>query len=159
MAPPRHRRRRRLWVVPLAAAVLVPALMCVSLAEGAGAASDTTHTRLSHAPVAAEATVAAPAVPWVPAGGAPRPAAPRQRRLGDAAACAGYAALQVVDGETGRGVPCVQLRTSNDIRAYTDSAGLVAWDEPSLLNQPVFFSVETDGYTFPKDGFGYAARA
>ena len=39
-------------------------------------------------------------------------------------------AIEVVDAATGRGVPLVELRTVNDIRYYTDSNGLAAFDEP-----------------------------
>ena len=63
--------------------------------------------------------------------------------------------IQVVDQATGRGVPLVQLRTVNDIRYHTDSAGRVAFAEPGLINQRVFFHVSSHGYEFAKDGFGY----
>lgn len=33
--------------------------------------------------------------------------------------------IRVVDSETGRGVPLVELKTVNDIRYYTDSAGSI----------------------------------
>ena len=42
--------------------------------------------------------------------------------------------IQVVDEGTGRGVPLVELKTVNQIRYYTDSNGIVAFDEPGLLN-------------------------
>jgi hypothetical protein len=67
--------------------------------------------------------------------------------------------IQVVDDVTGRGVPLVELRTVNDIRLFTDSNGVVAFDEPGLMNQSVFFFVQSHGYEFPKDGFGYAGKA
>jgi hypothetical protein len=66
--------------------------------------------------------------------------------------------LQVVDEQTGRGVPLVELRTVNGIRFWTDSAGVVAFDEPGLLGREVFFFVESHGYEFAKDGFGYRGR-
>src|SRR5689334_9776384 len=67
--------------------------------------------------------------------------------------------IEVVDAETGRGVPLVELRTVNDIRLFTDSQGVVAFDEPGLLGQSVFFHVKSHGYEFPKDGFGFAGKA
>ncbi len=70
------------------------------------------------------------------------------------AAPADYFAIQVVDEETNRGVPLVLLETVNNIRFYTDSNGYVAFDEPELMDQKVFFSVSSSGYEFPKDGFG-----
>lgn len=64
--------------------------------------------------------------------------------------------ITVVDAATGRGVPLVELATVNNIVHVTDSAGVVAFSEPGLLDQDVFFSVRSHGYTFPKDGFGNA---
>jgi len=64
-------------------------------------------------------------------------------------------AIRVVDETTGRGVPLVELRTVNNIRYVTDSAGLVAFDEPGILDRRVFFYVKSHGYEFPADGFGF----
>ncbi len=64
-------------------------------------------------------------------------------------------AIEVVDAATGRGVPLIELKTVNEIRYVTDSAGLIAFDEPGLIGQAVFFTVRGHGYEFPKDGFGY----
>jgi hypothetical protein len=66
-----------------------------------------------------------------------------------------YFAIQVVDRQAGRGVPLVELRTTNGIRYCTDSSGLVAFCEPGLMDREVFFFVESPGYEYPKDGFGY----
>ena len=63
--------------------------------------------------------------------------------------------IEVVDAATGRGVPLIELRTVNEIRFVTDSAGWVALDEPGLVGQTVFFHVRGHGYDFPPDGFGY----
>ncbi|MCI0640032.1 MAG: hypothetical protein L0Y72_04970 [Gemmataceae bacterium] len=68
---------------------------------------------------------------------------------------ADYFAIQVVDEQTGRGVPLVELRTTNDILHVTDSAGYVAFDEPGLMGKEVYFSVKSHGYEYPKDGFGF----
>ncbi|MFL5341909.1 MAG: hypothetical protein ACJ8F7_17320, partial [Gemmataceae bacterium] len=68
-------------------------------------------------------------------------------------------AITVVDEQTGRGVPLVELRTVNNIRYVTDSIGVVAFDEPGLMNQRVFFHVFSHGYEFPKDGFGLRGQA
>jgi hypothetical protein len=67
--------------------------------------------------------------------------------------------IEVVDEQTGRGVPLVELRTVNDIRLVTDSNGIAAFEEPGLMDQPVFFHVRSHGYEFPKDGFGYRGKA
>ena len=65
-----------------------------------------------------------------------------------------YFKVQVVDRQTSRGVPLVQLRTTNNIRYFTDSHGIVAFNEPGLMDMDVFFFVESHGYEYPKDGFG-----
>ena len=46
--------------------------------------------------------------------------------------------IKVVDAETGRGIPLVELKTTNNILYYTDSAGVVAFDEPGLMDTTVF---------------------
>jgi hypothetical protein len=66
-----------------------------------------------------------------------------------------YFAIQVLDRQTGRGVPLVELKTTNHLRYVTDSHGVVAFREPGLMDREVFFHVESHGYRFPKDGFGY----
>lgn len=62
--------------------------------------------------------------------------------------------IQVVDAVTGRGIPAVELKTTNNILYYTDSAGYVAFDEPGLMNQKVFFHLSSHGYDYPADFFG-----
>ena len=79
--------------------------------------------------------------------------------LGDSAAIVStdpksYFAIEVVDEQTGRGVPMVELQTTYGARYYTDSNGLVAFHEPGLMNKKVFFEVSAHGYEFPPDGFG-----
>ena len=64
--------------------------------------------------------------------------------------------IHVVDEETGRGVPLVELETVHHLRYVTDSAGWIALDEPDLMDQPVFFHVKSHGYEHAKDGFGFA---
>lgn len=67
-----------------------------------------------------------------------------------------YFQIQVVDEQTGRGVPLVGLRTVNAVRNWTDSNGIIAFFEPGMMGQEVFFHVESDGYHFPKDSFDNA---
>ena len=64
--------------------------------------------------------------------------------------------IQVVDERTGRGVPLVELEMVHHLRFVTDNAGRVAFAEPGLMDQPVFFHVRSHGYEFPRDGFGFA---
>jgi hypothetical protein len=68
-------------------------------------------------------------------------------------------AIVVVDDQTGRGVPLIELETVNRLRYVTDSNGVVAFDEPGLLGSKVFFHVRGHGYEFPQDGFGFRGRA
>jgi hypothetical protein len=70
-----------------------------------------------------------------------------------------YFRIQVVDAATDRGVPLVKLTTTGNVRYYTDNNGLVAFFEPGLMYRRVFFSVQSSGYEFPKDGFGFAGKA
>lgn len=65
-----------------------------------------------------------------------------------------YFAIEVVDEQTGRGVPMVELETTGGARYYTDSSGLIAFYEPGLMGRRVFFFVASHGYEFPPDGFG-----
>jgi hypothetical protein len=69
-----------------------------------------------------------------------------------------YFQIKIVDEQTGRGVPLVQLKTVNNLRYWTDSAGVVAFFEPGLMNQEVFFHVQGHGYEMPPDGFGFRGR-
>jgi hypothetical protein len=70
-----------------------------------------------------------------------------------------YFAIQVIDEQTGRGVPLVELKTVNHIAYITDSNGWVAFYEPGMMGRKVFFHVASHGYEYPKDGFGYAGVA
>src|SRR5437879_5851875 len=74
-------------------------------------------------------------------------------------AAGNYFTIAVVDNQTGRGVPLVELRTVHNVRYYTDSNGVVAFHEPGLMGKTVFFHVQSHGYEFPKDGFGFRGKA
>jgi hypothetical protein len=67
-----------------------------------------------------------------------------------------YAEIRVVDAETGRGVPLVELITVNHVRFVTDNAGRVAFNEPGLMGRELFFTVRSHGYERKRDGFGFA---
>jgi hypothetical protein len=58
---------------------------------------------------------------------------------------ASYFAVEVVDDQSGRGVPMVELRTTYGTSYVTDSAGLVAFFEPGLMGKRVFFAVSAHG--------------
>jgi hypothetical protein len=67
--------------------------------------------------------------------------------------------ITVVDEQTGRGVPLVELRTVHGVRLVTDSAGVAVFREPGLLGRTVFFHVRGHGYEFARDGFGFRGKA
>ncbi|BBM82004.1 hypothetical protein [Candidatus Uabimicrobium amorphum] len=67
----------------------------------------------------------------------------------------GYFTIEIVDKDTHRGIPLVELRTVNDVVYHSDSNGIVAFYEPGLMNNNVFFHIKSHGYEYPKDGFGY----
>jgi hypothetical protein len=75
------------------------------------------------------------------------------------AAPSDYFVIRVVDAQTGRGVPLVELRTTDEVVYYTDSAGVAAFLEPGRMNRKVFFTVTSPGYEFPADGFGFHGTA
>src|SRR5690242_1373783 len=66
---------------------------------------------------------------------------------------ADYFKIQVLDDATGRGVPLVELRTVNKVSWWTDSNGLVAFNEPGLMGIEVYFHVQSPGYDWPADFF------
>jgi hypothetical protein len=70
-----------------------------------------------------------------------------------------YFTIKVVDGQTGRAVPLIELRTVNAVKHYTDSNGLVAFREPGLMDQDVYFHVSGRGYVYPRDGFGNRGKS
>jgi hypothetical protein len=66
--------------------------------------------------------------------------------------------LEVVDADTGRGVPLVELETMDNQLYVTDSAGRVAFHEPGQMGVPIWFSMRSQGYEFPIDGFGMTGQ-
>ena len=44
------------------------------------------------------------------------------------------------------GIPLVKLETSGYITYYSDSSGIIAFDELGMLGHSVFFKVSSDGY-------------
>jgi hypothetical protein len=63
--------------------------------------------------------------------------------------------IVVVDQEQGWPVPLVELQTTNQIRFVTDNAGVIAMDNPELMNREVWFTVIGHGYGVAPDGFGF----
>ncbi|AQQ09470.1 hypothetical protein L21SP3_01275 [Sedimentisphaera cyanobacteriorum] len=54
--------------------------------------------------------------------------------------------ITVRDSETGRGVPLVQLKTEQGLTYHTDSAGRIAFFEPGLMSEKIFFHIDSYGY-------------
>lgn len=69
-----------------------------------------------------------------------------------------YFKITIVDAQTRRGVPLVELRTTNEIRYFTDSNGVVAFHEPGLMDEEVYFAISSHGYQFRADGFGQRGK-
>ena len=70
-----------------------------------------------------------------------------------------YFKVIVVDEETGRGVPMVEMKSTNSVRYYTDNNGIIAFYEPGLMDRKVYFSINSPGYEYPPDFFGNPGRA
>lgn len=60
----------------------------------------------------------------------------------------------IVDEELEWPVPLVELRSTNQIRFVSDNAGVIAMDDPGLMNREVWFSIAGNGYGVKPDGFG-----
>lgn len=58
-----------------------------------------------------------------------------------------YFTIQVVDSRTGRGVPLVELLPGGGTPLVTDSNGIVAFNQPGLMDQNVFMGLRSYGYS------------
>ena len=63
--------------------------------------------------------------------------------------------IEIIDRENGWPVPLVQLTTTHNLTFVTDNAGLIAIDSPELMNRETWFTLSSDGYQLPADGFGF----
>ena len=72
-----------------------------------------------------------------------------------AASAAAPCRVEVVDKQNGWPVPLVELRTTHELALVTDNAGVVAIDQPELLNRQAWYHVAGHGYVAPKDGLGF----
>lgn len=63
--------------------------------------------------------------------------------------------IEIVDKENGWPVPMVELRTTHQASYVSDNAGVIAIQDPELLDRDIWFHVKGHGYHVPKDGFGY----
>jgi hypothetical protein len=71
----------------------------------------------------------------------------------EAAPTSEYFEIEVVDATTDRGVPLVELKTVNQVSFWTDSNGIIAFNEPGMMGQEVYFHIRSDGYEYPEDFF------
>ena len=55
--------------------------------------------------------------------------------------------IKVVDSQTGRGVPLVELTPQNGTKVITDSNGIAAFSQPGSMNQDMPFSFQSYGYS------------
>ena len=82
-------------------------------------------------------------------------APPAQTSASAKATALPYFRISVRDDETGRGIPCVCLRTLDRAEYWTDSAGEIAFYERELMGRKVYFDVASYGYSSPTNGFGF----
>ncbi len=62
--------------------------------------------------------------------------------------------IHLVDG-VGDPAPCVTLTTTDQQRFVSDDAGWVAFHEPGLMGEQVWFTIEADTYEVAPDVFGF----
>ena len=65
-----------------------------------------------------------------------------------------FCRIEVTDAANGWPVSLVELRTTHNVRFFTDNAGVIAFDLPELMGRETWFDVLGNGYEVPKDGFG-----
>ncbi|MEZ5571602.1 MAG: hypothetical protein R3E64_06210 [Halioglobus sp.] len=65
-----------------------------------------------------------------------------------------YFTLQFVDSETGRGIPLVEVETTNRVRLVSDSTGRIAIAPDDLGSRSIFFYVHSHGYEMPESDQG-----
>lgn len=68
---------------------------------------------------------------------------------------ANWAGVRVIDRDTGRGVPLVELESTHSVRWVSDNTGCVYIDDSELLDRNTFFYVHGHGYDVEPDGFGF----
>jgi len=61
--------------------------------------------------------------------------------------------IRIVDSQTGRGVPLVELRAMNKRTWYSDSNGIVAVTDNWTMGQKLLFEVHSHGYHFERKAF------
>jgi hypothetical protein len=59
--------------------------------------------------------------------------------------------ITIVD-QDGQAAPRVKLTTDNGIYRYTTPQGISAWNDSTLMDRDVYFSIESADYHFPGGG-------
>lgn len=67
----------------------------------------------------------------------------------------GWFGIQIIDQDTQRGLPLAKVKTTDNSEYWTDNQGWIAFLEPGMMDKDIYFYVESPGYEYPKDGFGY----
>jgi hypothetical protein len=62
------------------------------------------------------------------------------------AVCANVFQIHIVDSQTARGVPLVEMTPLGGAVMVTDSNGFIALDDPSLLNRNLQLGLQSYGY-------------
>ncbi len=63
--------------------------------------------------------------------------------------------IQIIDQDTQRGLALAKVKTTDNVEHWTDNQGWIAFLEPGMMEKDIYFYVESPGYEYPKDGFGY----
>jgi hypothetical protein len=66
-----------------------------------------------------------------------------------------YFKLRFIDAQTARGIPLVEIESTNAVRYISDSAGWVAISPHDFGADLLYFSVSSPGYELKKDQYGY----
>ncbi|NIP97179.1 MAG: hypothetical protein GWO24_28600, partial [Akkermansiaceae bacterium] len=69
-----------------------------------------------------------------------------------------YFEIEVLDRDTGRGIPLVELTTVHNVTHVTDNAGRIAYPVLGRAGQEIHFTIRAQGYRVPEDGFGFAGK-
>lgn len=63
--------------------------------------------------------------------------------------------VQIIDQDTKRGLPLARLKTTDNVEYWTDNQGWIAFLEPGMMGKDIYFSIDSPGYEYPKDGFEF----
>ena len=65
-----------------------------------------------------------------------------------------YFGITIVDEATGKGIPMVELKMTNALTFHSDNLGNIAFYEPELMGQELYFLISSPGYDYRKDVTG-----